>query len=69
LTFTLTAVADLFVVRSLQEVLFGFQSAMVHFCRLLPRRNLNNWGEAKGQANASHFLRQRVNFGGNARQS
>jgi hypothetical protein len=37
LAFTQTAVADLYVVRSFQEVLFGFQSAMARFCRLLPR--------------------------------
>jgi len=31
-------VTDLYIVRSFQEVLFGFQSAMARFCRLLPRR-------------------------------
>ena len=38
LAFTQIAVTDLYIVRSFQEVLFGFQSAMARFCRLLPRR-------------------------------
>jgi hypothetical protein len=37
LAFTRTAVADLYAFRPFQEVLFGFQSAMARFCRLLPR--------------------------------
>jgi hypothetical protein len=39
LRFTLTAYVGFSLVPCLQEVLFGFQSAMVPCCRLLPGRN------------------------------